>query len=131
MQRRAAVDTLPDYLAPGLDVIFVGINPGMHSAKVGHYFATPTNRFWPALNRSGLLTEPLDAGTDDQVLRQGIGFNRRSEASIQQRLQASCRGLPPLGPGLEGKARALSAGDRLLPRGDRLPQLPQIRRGCR
>ena len=74
MQRRAAVGTLPDYLAPGLDVIFVGINPGMHSARVGHYFATPTNRFWPALNRSGLLTEPLDAGTDDQILRQGIGL---------------------------------------------------------
>ena len=45
--------TLPDYLAPGLDIIFVGINPGSYSAQVGHYFAGPRNRFWPAINRSG------------------------------------------------------------------------------
>ena len=36
--------TLPDYLAPGLDIVFVGINPGRYSAEVGHYFATSRNR---------------------------------------------------------------------------------------
>ena len=46
--------TLPDYLRPGLDLVFVGINPGAYSASVGKYFATPQNRFWGALNRSGL-----------------------------------------------------------------------------
>ena len=74
MNHEQGMRTPPDYLASGLDIVFVGINPGLQSARVGHYFATPTNRFWTALNRSGLLTEPLDAGTDDQVLRQGIGF---------------------------------------------------------
>ena len=66
--------TLPDYLEPGLDIVFVGINPGAYSAEVGHYFAKPTNRFWPALNRSGLLCETLSAETDHMVLRQGIGL---------------------------------------------------------
>ncbi len=66
--------TLPDYLTPGLDIVFVGINPGAYSAEVGHYFATPTNRFWPAVNRSGLLRTPLDAETDHRALEQGIGF---------------------------------------------------------
>ena len=47
--------TLPDYLRPGLDLVFVGINPGAYSASVGKYFATPQNRFWGALNRSGLI----------------------------------------------------------------------------
>ncbi len=47
--------TLPDYLCPGLDLVFVGINPGAYSASVGKYFATPQNRFWGALNRSGLV----------------------------------------------------------------------------
>ena len=47
--------TLPDYLRPGLDLVFVGINPGAYSASVGRYFATPQNRFWAALNRSGLV----------------------------------------------------------------------------
>ena len=68
------VETLPDHLAPGLDIVFVGINPGLYSFQVGHYFATPTNRFWPAINRSGLLAEPLSSGTDYQALRHGIGF---------------------------------------------------------
>ena len=66
--------TLPDYLVPGLDLVFVGINPGLRSAQEGHYFATPANRFWPAVNRSGLLTEPLEASTDHKALSQGIGF---------------------------------------------------------
>ena len=66
--------TLPDYLAPGLGIVFVGINPGTYSAEVGHYFARTTNRFWPAVNRSGLLNEPLDPSTDHRALEQGIGF---------------------------------------------------------
>ena len=47
--------TLPDYLGPGLDVVFVGINPSAYSARVGKYFATPQNRFWRALSASGLV----------------------------------------------------------------------------
>ena len=66
--------TLPDYLQPGLDIIFVGINPGFHSAEVGHYFATGRNRFWPAFNAAEMTPVPLGPETDDQVLRYGIGF---------------------------------------------------------
>ncbi len=66
--------TLPDYLKRGLDIVFVGINPGAYSAQVGHYFATPRNRFWQAINRSGLLSEPLGPETDYKALEQGIGF---------------------------------------------------------
>ena len=46
--------TLPDYLRPGLDIVFVGLNPGLYSAQVGRYFAHKQNRFWPALSASGL-----------------------------------------------------------------------------
>ena len=66
--------TLPDYLSPDLDIVFVGLNPGLYSVEVGHYFASPRNRFWPAINRSGLLTEPLDAGSDAKMLRQKMGL---------------------------------------------------------
>ncbi len=66
--------TLPDYLQPGLDILFVGINPGLSSVKAGHYFASPRNRFWPALNESGLVNEDLTAQTDERVLRHGIGL---------------------------------------------------------
>jgi TDG/mug DNA glycosylase family protein len=70
------VDTLPDYLSPGLDIVFVGINPGAYSAEVGRYFATPQNRFWPALSRSGLVPANRELGPPDDVHMHefGIGF---------------------------------------------------------
>ncbi|MBM3939912.1 MAG: mismatch-specific DNA-glycosylase [SAR202 cluster bacterium] len=70
------MQTLPDYLHLGLDIVFVGINPGLFSAKVGHYFAMPRNRFWTALNRSGLVSIGRDLGPDDDALMPslGIGF---------------------------------------------------------
>jgi double-stranded uracil-DNA glycosylase len=46
--------TLPDCLRPGLDLIFIGINPGLYSVRHGHYFARSTSRFWPAFSRSRL-----------------------------------------------------------------------------
>src|SRR5256886_10084579 len=46
--------TLPDYLAPGLRLVFVGINPGTRSVVRGHYFSSPNNRFWPAFSASRL-----------------------------------------------------------------------------
>ena len=68
------VDTLPDYLRPGLDIVFVGINPGLTSAKAGHYFFNPRNRFWAAFNAAALALEPLGPKTDSRALDYGIGF---------------------------------------------------------
>ena len=51
--------TLPDYLAPGLHIVSIGINPSLYSVERGFYFARPGNRFWPALNGSGLVASPL------------------------------------------------------------------------
>lgn len=69
------LQTLPDLLVPGLDLVFVGINPGERSAELGHYYAHPGNGFWPALSASPLLEEP--AGPDDDrslAERARIGF---------------------------------------------------------
>lgn len=66
--------TLPDYLQNGLDIVLVGLNPGMRSVEEGHYFASPHNRFWRAVNLSGMLTEHLDCNTDYRLLQQGIGL---------------------------------------------------------
>jgi len=68
------MNTLPDYLKEDLDIILVGLNPSLRSVEVGHYFATPRNRFWRAINRSGLLAEPLDTETDYKMLEHGIGL---------------------------------------------------------
>ena len=50
---------VPDILAPGLRVVFCGINPSLYSAAVGHHFARPGNRFWPALHGAGFTDRLL------------------------------------------------------------------------
>ncbi len=67
---------LRDHLRSGLDIVFVGINPGAYSATVGKYFATPTNRFWPALSHSGIVKIDRDllAGDEDWLNDVGVGF---------------------------------------------------------
>lgn len=69
--------TLPDYLRPGLYIVSIGINPSIHSVEKGFAFARPGNRFWPALNASQLVNEPLAPGRDSieaMHARHGIGF---------------------------------------------------------
>jgi mismatch-specific thymine-DNA glycosylase len=66
--------TLPDYLRPGLDLVFVGINPGIKSAGTGHHYAGPGNHFWPLLFESGIVTEPLTYCHDARVLEWKIGL---------------------------------------------------------
>lgn len=74
--------TLPDLLADGLDVVFVGINPSLFSAGQGHYFARRTNRFWPCFSRStlshaaraALTVERLEPVHDRALLDHGFGF---------------------------------------------------------
>ena len=93
--------TLPDYLRPGLDLVFVGINPGAYSASVGKYFATPQNRFWAALNRSG-LTDGRDLGPGDEAWlfeHRAIGFTdvvKRSSNSASSLRAADFRTWAPL-----------------------------------
>ena len=65
---------LPDILAPDLDVLFCGINPGLYSAAVGYHFARPGNRFWAALNASGFTEGLLEAHDQDEMLRCGCGL---------------------------------------------------------
>lgn len=62
-------------MRPGLDLVFVGINPGEVSARRGHYYAHPGNGFWKALSASPLVHEDLGPN-DDRMLpsRYAIGF---------------------------------------------------------
>ena len=65
---------LPDVVAPGLRVLFSGINPGLVSAWTGHHFARPGNRFWPALHRSGFTTRQLRPDEQEELLDLGLGI---------------------------------------------------------
>ena len=66
--------TIPDVIAPGLRVLFSGINPGLYSAATGYHFARPGNRFWPALHRSGFTPRQLRPDEQEQLLGQGLGI---------------------------------------------------------
>ncbi|KAL4227072.1 hypothetical protein ACF0H5_015046 [Mactra antiquata] len=65
---------LPDHLAPNLDIVIVGINPGLYAAFVGHHYAGPGNHFWKCMYLSGLIPEPMNAMQDFKLLEYGIGF---------------------------------------------------------
>lgn len=74
---RAKMKTLPDYLRPGLRIVSIGLNPSLPSVEAGFYFANPRNRFWRALNQSGLATGPLTPSVqavETLFERDGIGF---------------------------------------------------------
>jgi double-stranded uracil-DNA glycosylase len=64
---------LPDVIAPGLDILFCGINPSLMSAARGHHFARPGNRFWPALHLAGLTPRRLAPDEDAELLGFGLG----------------------------------------------------------
>jgi len=66
--------TLDDVIAPDLDVLFCGINPGLLSALTGHHFARPGNRFWPTLHRSGFTPRQLAPADQQQLLDWGLGI---------------------------------------------------------
>jgi TDG/mug DNA glycosylase family protein len=65
---------LTDVIGPGLDVLFCGINPGLYSAAVGHHFARPGNRFWPALHAAGFTDRLLSPFEDRGLLSLGYGL---------------------------------------------------------
>lgn len=85
---RAAVGRrVPDVVAPGLRVLFCGINPGLWSGAVGHHFARPGNRFFTVLHRSGLTPVRLEPSEDRCLLDYGLGVTNlvaRSTASAEE-----------------------------------------------
>lgn len=65
---------VPDLIAPGIRVLFVGINPSLYSAAVGHHFARPGNRFWPALFGAGITQRLLTAYEEEALVARGYGI---------------------------------------------------------
>jgi TDG/mug DNA glycosylase family protein len=66
--------TIPDVIAPDLDVLFSGINPGLYTAAVGHHFGRPGNRFWPVLHRAGFTPRLFAPSEQRELLKLGYGI---------------------------------------------------------
>src|SRR6266550_2766302 len=70
----AAGKTVPDVIAPGLRVLFCGINPGLYSGATGHHFARPGNRFWPVLHAAEFTPRVLKPWEERELLEWGYGI---------------------------------------------------------
>lgn len=80
----ATEKTVRDVIAPNLRVLFCGINPGLYTAAVGHHFARPGNRFWPALYAGGFTHRVLSPFDERELLKSGYGIT-----NVVQRATAS------------------------------------------
>ncbi len=70
----AAGRVLADVIAPGLRILFCGINPGLYSGATGHHFARPGNRFWPVLHAAELTPRRLEPHEERELLVYGYGI---------------------------------------------------------
>jgi TDG/mug DNA glycosylase family protein len=109
--------SVPDVLAPGLRVVFCGINPGRVSAAAGAHFANPRNDFWRLLHASGFTSRLYAPVEQFAVLEEGIGLTnaasrttkgsgdlRRADfAEAESRLQGIACELKPKWIGFVGK----------------------------
>jgi len=82
--------TVGDVIAPGLWVLFCGINPGTLSGATGHHFARPGNRFWPTLHRAGFTPRQLRPDEEQELLDYGLGIT-----NLAARVTASAAELTP------------------------------------
>lgn len=80
--------TVRDVIAPRLRVLFCGINPGLYTAAVGHHFARPGNRFWPALYAAGFTDRLVSPFDERELLKSGYGIT-----NVVMRTTATADGL--------------------------------------
>src|SRR3989442_6375795 len=113
---RARGKGIPDVIAPGLDVLFVGINPSLWSGAVGHHFARPGNRFWRALHEAGFTDRVLPPAEGKELLRRKIGITNlvnRATASADEldiaQLHRGARRVEATGPRDPAKALRCSS----------------------
>jgi TDG/mug DNA glycosylase family protein len=65
---------LRDRVRPPVRVLFVGINPGIRSAAIGHHFAGYSNRFWKLVFDARLVPEAIGSEDDWRLPEWGFGI---------------------------------------------------------
>lgn len=106
----AAGRRLRDVIAPGLGILFCGINPGLYSAAVGHHFARPGNRFWPALHAGGFTARRLVPSEDRLLLQFRLGLTNLVDRATAAADELSAAELIAGVRRLEQKARRNAPG---------------------
>ncbi len=107
-QLAAAQDsTIEDVAAPGLRVLFCGINPGLWSGATGQHFARPGNRFWPALHRSGFTPRQLRPDEQRELLAFGLGITNVVTRTTAKASELTAEEYQEGGRALEARVRRL------------------------
>ena len=116
-ETQTSTGAVPDVLAPGLDVLFCGINPGRFSDAAAAHFANPRNDFWRLLHEAGFTPRLLEPAEQFELSRYGLGVTnaasrttpgsgdlRRADfAGSADRLEGIARDLGPKFIGFVGK----------------------------
>lgn len=105
--RAARGRRVPDIVAPNLKILFIGINPGLYSGAVGHHFARPGNRFWPALQRAGLTPRLFTPREQRELLKSGIGITNIVNRTTVAASELSMKELTAGGRRLAAKIKRL------------------------
>src|SRR5258705_11386652 len=77
--RRERPMRLPARLGPTPRILFVGINPSLASARVGHHFAGPGNPFYRLIHAAGFVPEPLTFVDDGRLPDFGLWLTNIAE----------------------------------------------------
>jgi double-stranded uracil-DNA glycosylase len=101
----AAGKTVPDVIAPGLRLLFCGINPGLYSGAVGRHFARPGNRFWPTLHRAGFTDRQLSPFEEHELLKNGYGITNMVARATATAAELSAEELVRGGRALRAKLK--------------------------
>ncbi|PUU75578.1 uracil-DNA glycosylase-like protein [Tuber borchii] len=64
-EKYAHLGGVQDAFAPNLLSVFIGLNPGITTASVGHAYSAPSNHFWKLLHSSGLTPDRICPSTED------------------------------------------------------------------
>jgi double-stranded uracil-DNA glycosylase len=101
-------------VGPRLDVLFVGINPSLRSAEVGHNFARPGNRFYPALHAAGYTPRQFTPEEDVDLPAYGVGITniaprptRAADELSREELRAGAAELEALVAGVQPRLVAI------------------------
>ena len=97
----ARAKPLRDVGGPGLLVLVVGINPSLRSAEVGHHFARPGTRFWPAIHLAGFTPRQLRPDEDAELPRFGLGVTNLADRPTRAASELTAEELRDGGAALE------------------------------
>lgn len=98
----------PEILAPGLCVVFCGLNPALSAARDGHNFSNRSNRFWRVLHLAGFTPRLLRADEEREMLEHGLGVTSAVARPTRSASELKSRDYISAAPALESKIRVFA-----------------------